>query len=140
MGHLGSASKGLGAFTTDMRKTLDEASESRMPTVSFLESFSLTVQYNLVRPIQKRAIPVPWEPQVITKDEAHGSLDSPLHRQQQIEKVVAEQKIKLALARPGPSIPSRLTPSQDAIVSSAGPVARLIKYRPMTHCTTPSSR
>jgi hypothetical protein len=62
MGHLGSASKGLGAFTTDMRKTLDEASESRKPTVSFLESILLTVQYNLVRPIQKRAIPVSWEP------------------------------------------------------------------------------
>ncbi|GMK58192.1 hypothetical protein CspeluHIS016_0502240 [Cutaneotrichosporon spelunceum] len=69
MGNLRASSKGLGAFTADMRKTLDEA------------------------------------------------LDSPLHRQQQIEKTVAERKIKLALSRAGPPIPNKLTPSQDAIVN-----------------------
>lgn len=94
MGNLRASSKGLGAFTADMRKTLDEASSPRQPT------------YNLVRPHQKREIPALWEP-----------LDSPLHRQQQIEKTVAERKIKLALSRAGPPIPNKLTPSQDAIVN-----------------------
>ncbi|BEJ13213.1 hypothetical protein CspHIS471_0303870 [Cutaneotrichosporon sp. HIS471] len=93
MGNLGHPSKGLGAFTSDLRKTLDEASLPKQPT------------YNLVRPHQKREIPALWEP-----------LDSRLHRQQQIEKTVAERKIKLALSRAGPPIPSKLTPSQAAIV------------------------
>ncbi|CAK9783544.1 unnamed protein product [Cutaneotrichosporon oleaginosum] len=103
-GQSAGSSKGLGAFTSDMRKTLDEASAPRQSSVGIFRMLWLMAQFTLVRPHQKRDIPALWEP-----------LDSPLHRRQQIEKVVTEGKIKIALARAGPPIPSKLAPSQDVI-------------------------